>query len=125
MKYYVMVAILALLIAGCACEKQDKIVAATAKEGAVTNYSSSAAPGEPKITETVRQADGSVKITWRSEKGAKYEVLSTTSTDAAKAEWKVEATVDAVEGETTSWTDAKAGESVAKLYKIRKVEKTQ
>ena len=49
MKYYVMAVFLALLISGCACEKQDKIVAANVKEGAVTNYSSSAAPGEPKI----------------------------------------------------------------------------
>ena len=124
MKYFVIPVILAILIAGCSCMKQEKIVAASTMKGTATNYSSSTAPGEPKIIETVRQADGSVKITWRSEKGAKYEVLSTTSTDASKAEWKIEAAVDASEGETTSWTDAKAGESTAKLYKIRKIEKT-
>ena len=125
MKHLVMFAIIVILFTGCACGKQDKIIDSSPKEGEVTNYSSATAAGEPKIIETVRQEDGSVKITWRSEKGAKYEVLSTTSTDAAKAEWKAEATVDAAEGETTTWTDTKAGESAAKLYKVRKVEKTQ
>ena len=77
---------------------------------------------ECQIVETAKQSDGAVKIKWRSEKGGKYEVLSTTSTDVAKAEWKVEAAVDGAEGETTSWIDTKAADSPAKLYNIRKVE---
>ena len=122
MKIFYLQLILVMVFSGCVCSKEDKAVFSSPKDIQKTDFSTASVPGEPKIIETVRQEDGSIKITWRSEKGAKYEVLSTTSTDAAKAEWKVETTIDAAEDEKTSWTDTKAGDSPAKLYRIRKVK---
>lgn len=122
MKIFYLQLILVMLFAGCVCSKEEKTVISSPKNTEKTDFSTASEPGEPKIIETIRMEDGSIKMTWRSEKGAKYEVLSTTSTDAAKAEWKVEATIDAAEGEKTSWTDVKASDSAAKLYRIRKVK---
>jgi hypothetical protein len=123
MKTIVLLSLFVTLAAsGCVCVKQEKPATVELKVNAEANVKNITDAKECQIVETAKQADGAVKITWRSEKGGKYEVLSTTSTDVAKAEWKVEATVEGAEGETTSWTDTKAAGSPAKLYKIRKVE---